>query len=95
MLLKKLLFELVMLRYGQLQQSTFKLVFLYFNRRERKASFYSRAKVLHTFEGYVRVSCGAIHVKNYVLKVSTIGEDVLEPVTIADALKVHYKGVNS
>jgi hypothetical protein len=50
---------------------------------------------LHTFEGYVRVSCGAIHVKNYVLKVSTIGEDVLEPVTIADALKVHYKGVNS
>jgi hypothetical protein len=36
---------------------------------------------LHIFQGDVRMSCGVIHVKNYVLKVSTIEEVGLELLT--------------
>jgi hypothetical protein len=36
---------------------------------------------LHIFRGYMRVSYRAVYVKSYVLKVSTIGEVILEPVT--------------
>ena len=39
---------------------------------------------MHTFQGCVRVSCGAIRVKSYVLKVSTIREVGLELVASSD-----------
>ena len=74
---------------GQLQQLIFKLALniFYILIEERKTSSLSRVKLLHTFQNYMRVLCGVIYGTSYVLKVSTIGEIVLELVnSIAGAL---------
>ena len=49
--------------------------------REKLAISWSKASLMHTFQDYVRVSYGTIHVMSYVLKANTVGEVVLELIT--------------